>query len=1065
MSRYGLQALAQQKREERDREEQQAAAPSLAPPADPGLHPSRQAAANKRPSDSLMDKASSYLKKRRLEEGSMPPPPAPGGRRRSPSPDSGKSGKPHGYDESDWNNADEARVWYEGSDEFGGAGGDGEGSQLDKAFSQKRLQERAEGMNKSMQGKVTVRTLRAQQRNEDQDKWEESRMHAAGAMLAADLEAADDDLDADMVRLITRKPKPSFLRAGVQFSKRAELVLPVKDVNSELYENAKKGSALLRFVRAQKDRQKADRDSLDDSGTLMGKISSGGVDKLAEAKEERRLLRLKRKAMTDEEVQEEETVEARKNASFGASISGQNWSGATDFSRQTIQMQREGLPVFGHREQFLKVVRENEIVVLVGETGSGKTTQIAQYLYEAGYCNGPEGAKLMVGCTQPRRVAAMSVAKRVAEEAGTELGDKVGYAIRFEDCTSEHTQIKYMTDGVLLREIMRDPELNKYSAIIMDEAHERSLNTDVLFGILKKCVGGRRDLKLIVTSATMDSDTFCNFFGNCPLFKIPGRTFPVDEFYQETNVSDYVNLAVQQAVKIHVSSGPGDILIFMTGQEEIEVAASQIQQKLLENFAEHAKTMMVLPIYSLLPSELQAKIFNKAPPGVRKCIIATNIAETSLTVDGIFYVIDTGFCKLKMFNPKTGMDCLQVFPESQAAAKQRSGRAGRTGPGKCFRLYTQYQYQNEMLAMTVPEIQRTSLSSVILLLKSLGVKDLLSFPFMSPPPQDNMTNSMYHLWMLGALNDKGDLTATGHEMNDFPVDPAMAKCLLVSLEKLGCSEEMLTVVSCLSSQANIFLRPKQQEDLADQMREKFIVAESDHLTLLNAYQMFKMNGRSQAWCAEHFMNFKALKRVEEVRVQLREILVKKRKTLESCDDWDAVRRALCAGYFPKCSKRRGVQDYITMLTGVPCCVHPSSALFNGGTMPDYVVYHELVFTQREYMNTVSVVDGRWVAETAPKFFGIRGEEARVEEVAEGDTEEDQRKVNLRGMSNQEAINAVLGKKKQTQQILGMGGSDTPAAFGAGARRATPARTPAGLARGGTPSMARPGTPGYRRKFF
>eukprot|EP01059_Diplonema_ambulator_P033190 TRINITY_DN681_c1_g1_i2.p1 TRINITY_DN681_c1_g1~~TRINITY_DN681_c1_g1_i2.p1 ORF type:complete len:667 (+),score=249.44 TRINITY_DN681_c1_g1_i2:124-2124(+) len=664
----------------------------------------------------------------------------------------------------------------------------------------------------------------------------------------------------------------------------------------------------------------------------------------------------------------------------------------------------------------------------------------------------------MVGCTQPRRVAAMSVAKRVAEEVGCELGDKVGYSIRFEDCTSEGTLVKYMTDGVLLRETMRDPEINQYSAIIMDEAHERSLNTDVLFGILKACVGRRRDLKLIVTSATMDYDKFSNFFCNCPVFNIHGRTFPVDVFYQQTNVSDYVNSIVKQAITLHLTADAGDILIFMTGQEEIEVTAMYIDKKLRESNPESADTLMILPIYSLLPSEMQAKIFDPAPPGVRKCIIATNIAETSLTVDGIYFVIDSGFCKLKVFNPKTGMDALQVFPESQAAARQRSGRAGRTGPGKCFRMFTEYQYNHEMLPMTVPEIQRTSLASVILLLKSLGVKNLLHFEFMDPPPQENMVNSMYQLWMLGALSDRGDLTQIGHDMNEFPVDPAMAKCLLFSCsDDEECAEEVLTVVACLSSQSKIFLRPKQQEDLADQMREKFVVAESDHLTLLNAFQMFKMNGRSQRWCSDHFINYKAIKRVEEVRVQLREIMIKKKKKIKSCSpDWDPVKRALCAGFFTNCGKRRGVDDYYSMLTGVPCCVHPSSSLFNGGMMPDYVIYHELIYTQKEYMNTVTAIDGNWMVEIAPKFFEIRGERFRhavKEEQEEGDEDDEK---DLTELTNEGAIEAVLGKRKKPKQdIVEVGGGLGARAGLPAGRKATPARTPSAL--------ARPGTPGYRRK--
>lgn len=298
------------------------------------------------------------------------------------------------------------------------------------------------------------------------------------------------------------------------------------------------------------------------------------------------------------------------------------------------------------------------MIIVVGETGSGKTTQLTQYLHEDGYTGYG-----MIGCTQPRRVAAMSVAKRVSDEMGTELGDDVGYSIRFEDCTSDKSVIKYMTDGILLRESLREPDLDMYSAIIMDEAHERSLNTDVLFGLLRSVVARRRDLKLIVTSATMDSDKFSSFFGNVPTFKIPGRTFPVEIMYAKTTVEDYVDAAVKQAVQVHLSADEGDMLIFMPGQEDIEVTCETIKERLDE--VDDAPGLAVLPIYSQLPSDLQAKIFQKAPDGLRKVVVATNIAETSLTLDGILYVIDCGYCKMKVFNPRIGMDALQIFPVSQ----------------------------------------------------------------------------------------------------------------------------------------------------------------------------------------------------------------------------------------------------------------------------------------------------------------------------------------------------------------------------------------------------------------
>jgi pre-mRNA-splicing factor ATP-dependent RNA helicase DHX38/PRP16 len=640
----------------------------------------------------------------------------------------------------------------------------------------------------------------------------------------------------------------------------------------------------------------------------------------------------------------------------------------------------------------------------------------------------------MIGCTQPRRVAAMSVAKRVSDEMGTKLGQEIGYAIRFEDCTSENTIIKYMTDGILLRESLRDGDLDSYSAIIMDEAHERSLSTDVLFGLLREIVARRHDLKLIVTSATMDATKFSNFFGSVPTFTIPGRTFPVEVFFSKNTVEDYVDAAVKQAIQIHLGNLDGDILIFMPGQEDIEVSCEVLADRLSQ--LDDAPQLSILPIYSQLPSDLQAKIFQKSPEGLRKCVVATNIAETSLTVDGIMYVIDSGYCKLKVYNPRIGMDALQIYPISQANANQRSGRAGRTGPGMAYRLYTERQYKDDLLPLTVPEIQRTNLANTVLLLKSLGVVDLLQFHFMDSPPQDNILNSLYQLWILGALDHTGRLTPLGRQMAEFPLDPSQCQMLIVACE-MSCSAEVLIIVSMLSV-PSIFYRPKGREEEADNVREKFQVPESDHLTYLNVYQQWKMNNYSSSWANEHFIHIKALRKVREVRQQLKDILVQQKLEVKSCGtDWDIIRKCICSAYFYQAARLKGIGEYVNLRTGMPCHLHPTSALYGLGTSPEYVVYHELVMTAKEYMQCATSVDGYWLAELGPMFFSVKesgrtGRDKKRQAVEhlhkmESQMQEAQQEMEREKQISAQKQEALLAK----QEIVTPGGLKTP--------RRTPAR--------------------------
>ncbi|XP_027088374.1 pre-mRNA-splicing factor ATP-dependent RNA helicase DEAH7 isoform X1 [Coffea arabica] len=847
------------------------------------------------------------------------------------------------------------RAWYDR--EEGGAAFDGDSSSIflgDEASFQKKEAELAKRLVRRDGTMMTLaQSKKLSQRAADNAQWEDRQLLRSGAVRSTEVQTEFDDEEERKVILLVHDTKPPFLDGRIVFTKQAEPIMPIKDPTSDMAIISRKGSALVREIHEKQSMNKSRQRFWELAGSKLGDIL--GVEKSSEQIDADTAV-----------VGEEGEVDFKEDARFAQHL--KKGEAVSDFAKsKTMAQQRQYLPIFSIRDELLQVIRENQVAVVVGETGSGKTTQLTQYLHEDGYTiNG------IVGCTQPRRVAAMSVAKRVSEEMETELGDRVGYAIRFEDVTGPNTVIKYMTDGVLLRETLKDSDLDKYRVVVMDEAHERSLSTDVLFGILKKVVARRRDFKLIVTSATLNAQKFSNFFGSVPIFYIPGRTFPVQTLYSKSPCEDYVEAAVKQAMTIHITSAPGDILIFMTGQDEIEATCYALSERMeqLVSSTKQVPKLLILPIYSQLPADLQAKIFDKAEDGARKCIVATNIAETSLTVDGIFYVIDTGYGKMKVYNPRMGMDALQVFPVSRAAADQRAGRAGRTGPGTCYRLYTESSYQNEMLPSPVPEIQRTNLGNVVLLLKSLKIENLLDFDFMDPPPQDNILNSMYQLWVLGALDNVGNLTDLGWKMVEFPLDPPLAKMLLIG-EQLECMNEVLTIVSMLSV-PSVFFRPKDRAEESDAAREKFFVPESDHLTLLNVYQQWKANQYRGDWCNDHFLHVKGLRKAREVRSQLLDILKTLKIPLTSCDpDWDIVRKAICSAYFHNAARLKGVGEYVNCRNGMPCHLHPSSALYGLGYTPDYVVYHELILTTKEYMQCVTAVEPQWLAELGPMFFSVK----------------------------------------------------------------------------------------------
>ncbi|XP_077503102.1 DEAH-box helicase 15 [Amblyomma americanum] len=634
---------------------------------------------------------------------------------------------------------------------------------------------------------------------------------------------------------------------------------------------------------------------------------------------------------------------------------------------------RIALPVWEYREKFFEYLSTHQILVLVGETGSGKTTQIPQWCVEL---LRQKGGRRGVACTQPRRVAAMSVAARVAEEMDVAIGQEVGYSIRFEDCSSPKTLLKYMTDGMLLREAMSDPLLEAYGVVLLDEAHERTLATDILMGVLKQVVTQRPDLKIVVMSATLDAGKFQNYFDNAPLMNVPGRTHPVEIFYTPEPERDYLEAAIRTVIQIHMCEEiEGDILLFLTGQEEIEEACKRLKRE-IDNLGPEVGEMKCIPLYSSLPPNLQQRIFEPPPPAKangaigRKVVVSTNIAETSLTIDGVVFVIDPGFAKQKVYNPRIRVESLLVSPISKASSQQRAGRAGRTRPGKCFRLYTEKAYKTEMQDQTYPEILRSNLGSVVLQLKKLGIDDLVHFDFMDPPAPETLMRALELLNYLQALDDNGELTELGSIMAEFPLDPQLAKMLITSCE-YNCSNEALSITAMLSV-PQCFVRPNEAKKAADESKMRFAHIDGDHLTLLNVYHAFKQNHEDTQWCYDNFINYRSMKSADNVRQQLSRIMDRfnlRRTSTEftSKDYYINIRKTLVSGFFMQVAHLERTGHYLTIKDNQVVQLHPSTCLDH---KPEWVVYNEFVLTTKNYIRTVTDIKPEWLIKIAPNYYDM-----------------------------------------------------------------------------------------------
>lgn len=627
------------------------------------------------------------------------------------------------------------------------------------------------------------------------------------------------------------------------------------------------------------------------------------------------------------------------------------------------------LPICAYRDAVIEAVRDNKVVIVVGETGSGKTTQLPRFFYESGLGKGG-----VIGITEPRRIAATSVARFVANNLGTKLGDVVGYQVRFDDQTAADTAIKFMTDGILLREIQVDPDLRKYSVIMIDEAHERNCNVDFLLGLLKDLLTRRDDLKVIVSSATIDAEKFSQYFNGAPIITVSGRPYPVDVVWGDTNYTEHtiVDAVVKKIIKIHKDEDNGDVLVFMTGVEEIN--------KVIKGIEEHgACDLIALPAHASLTPENQQKIFDRFP-GKRKVVVATSIAETSITIDGLVYVVDSGFIKQTHFHPESGIQSLDVILHSKAGCNQRMGRAGRTSHGTCFRMFTEESF-GERPDFTEPEILRMNLSGVVLLMESIGVEGIEDFDFIDPPDKETFHEAYEMLIALGAITrgEKG-LTDIGRDMVRLPLDPRIARMVLEA-KKHGCVEDIATIAALLSVRS-VFPRPKDKESEADEAHAKFKDNKSDALTFLRVWKAYKVSGFDKGWCLKNFLHSRSLWEAKNIRDQLLHILRQSDVEITQSGDDEVVMKSVAAGLIYNLFQHGSRHEYNGMmrdLCGV--YIHPGSSVF-GFSDPRWIVTSEIMETSKRFARNVSAINVEWLPDLAPSRFWFGS--SRLVSYTEGD---------------------------------------------------------------------------------
>jgi ATP-dependent helicase HrpA len=646
------------------------------------------------------------------------------------------------------------------------------------------------------------------------------------------------------------------------------------------------------------------------------------------------------------------------------------------------------LPITPRKDDIVAAIRANQVVIIAGETGSGKTTQIPKMCLEAGL-----GIEAKIGCTQPRRVAALSISHRIAEELNVNLGREVGCKIRFDDRSSPQTYIKLMTDGILLAETQGDPLLSEYNCLIIDEAHERSLNIDFLLGYLKGLLAQRKELKLIITSATIDTATFSRAFDNAPVIEVSGRLYPVEVIYlpldeasEEEGDLTYVDAAVRATEQIMADSSAGDVLIFMPGERDIRETSD-----LLEGRFEHEAE--IIPLFGMLSAGEQQRVFS--PTDRRKIVVATNIAETSLTIPGIRYVVDAGLARISRYNPRTRTKRLPVEKVSQSSANQRKGRAGRVEAGVCLRLYSEEDF-NERTPYTQPEIQRANLAEVILRMKAFRLGDIETFPFVNPPPPAAIAGGYLLLQELGALDKERQLTPLGENLSRLPIDPTLGRMLLQSQQE-HATHELLIIAAGLSIQ-DPRERPLDNRDAAAAAHKRFADPQSDFLTLLKIWdavheewERLRSQNQRRKFCKANFLSYMRMREWQDLYAQLHSALEElgRFQLNESSADYAAIHRSILTGLLAHVATRKERNAYMGV-GNRQLALFPGSALFDRGEkprkshaphpgktppkpappQPPWIVAGEIVETSQLFARTAGGIDPLWIVQLAPHLCQV-----------------------------------------------------------------------------------------------